>query len=1035
MAFCLLTLRRNFRKFLWTGSKGKRFMSAVATEMELDSINPRSSGRNPYPRRSLKSSIWIKLTVFIGTLVVLSSGVLAAVLWLKTREQLSKEIERRLVAVSILRRGEVDDYFIGEIDKMVLISSRIQIINYLANRSEVSKATAEYDLRSAISAISEFKSAAIFDSSGKLRIATEDTFEEKLQFKNPEMKSPVHIELPILEGNTWSYNISKGIYMNDTRIGMLIARINATTLADLIYERIGLQKSGELLVGVPMNNKTFHLVMPPRMNPQVTSLPWKTALDAAMQKRSGVLHQRDYRGVKVICAYTPMGYSNWVLLAKVDTREAYAPVDNIKIVISIMIVITLILGIIASLCVAKIFTSPIIELGRVAAALGEGDMGARVNIGCVWFRDEIHELQVIFNSMADQISNHHATLEQKVFERTRALARANDELASEIDERKRIEVELQMAKDAAVAADKAKSEFLANMSHEIRTPLNGIINCTELCLDTRTSLEQQEYLDLVRFSAKHLLRIITDILDFSKIEAGKLEMEEIQFSLYDQLEHAVSVLAARAHKKGLEIAWRAGLDVPDQLIGDPGRLFQIFVNLIGNSIKFTEKGEVVVSAQVHNIYRDRVELIFAVKDTGVGIPKAKQSLLFQAFSQVDSSTTRLYGGTGLGLVISSKLAAAMAGKMWVESEGKGSIFYFTAAFDIPPSCDLPLSPKIDGLKGIKALVVDDHITSLGILVSMLKAWGMIVETSLTVEDAKHALQLASHSKPFQVLLVDLWQPGSKAAELVHYVQERPGLIGKSRIKEIKRLLSSGGSVGNCSSTIQMLVEEVDPEFPAGTHHTDRRAFEKSGSSELPRLVDSTEVPSIIMLTSIDHTDGERCRNLGVELYTSKPIKRALLIRTLQAAIGIHKNDALRIEHSQQAKLEASPEEHKSLKILVAEDNIVNQRVAVSLLRKWGHSAVIACNGAEAIEKASQETFDLILMDVQMPICDGFQATTKIREMEKNKGMSSTPIVAMTAHAMFGDGDRCIAAGMDGYISKPLNAKKLQELLVTSSKLL
>ncbi|EFJ13296.1 hypothetical protein SELMODRAFT_1415, partial [Selaginella moellendorffii] len=428
----------------------------------------------------------------------------------------------------------------------------------------------------------------------------------------------------------------------------------------------------------------------------------------------------------------------------------------------------------------------------------------------------------------------------------RALARANDELASEIDERKRIEVELQMAKDAAVAADKAKSEFLANMSHEIRTPLNGIINCTELCLDTRTSLEQQEYLDLVRFSAKHLLRIITDILDFSKIEAGKLEMEEIQFSLYDQLEHAVSVLAARAHKKGLEIAWRAALDVPDQLIGDPGRLFQIFVNLIGNSIKFTEKGEVVVSAQVHNIYLDRVELIFAVKDTGVGIPKAKQSLLFQAFSQVDSSTTRwLYGGTGLGLVISSKLAAAMAGKMWVESEGKGSIFYFTAAFDIPPSCDLPL-----------------------------------IEHSQQVR-----FSIFFHS-PF--------------------------------------------------------------------------TFDR-------------------------------------------------------ASLG-------------QAKLEASPEEHKSLKILVAEDNIVNQRVAVSLLRKWGHSAVIACNGAEAIEKASQETFDLILMDVQMPICDGFQATTKIREMEKNKGMSSTPIVAMTAHAMFGDGDRCIAAGMDGYISKPLNAKKLQELL-------
>jgi signal transduction histidine kinase/DNA-binding response OmpR family regulator len=741
-------------------------------------------------------------------------------------------------------------------------------------------------------------------------------------------------------------------------------------------------------------------------------------------------------------------------------------------------IIILIVGVTASFCLAKLFTAPIIELGKVATAIKDGDMGARVKIGSVILRDEIDDLRRIFNGMAEEIATSHAQLEHKsmqVTERITELARVNEVLKVEIIERKRVEEEVKKAKDAALQADKMKSQFLANMSHEIRTPLNGIINCTELCLDTRTSPEQQEYLDLVRFSAKHLLRIITDILDFSKIEAGKLEMEDIQFSLYDQLEHAVSVLAARANKKGLELACQVDRSVPDQIIGDPGRLFQIFVNLIGNSIKFTAEGEVIVSAKVKSRDGDNIELLFSVRDTGIGIPKQKQSLLFQAFSQVDSSTTRLYGGTGLGLVISSKLAAAMGGTMWVESEGKGSTFSFTANFHIPPACDLPSSLNVEGLKDTHVLVVDDNAVSRAILVDMLKVWGMISEGVDGIDSAKAALQEAADAdQQFRVLLLDMWLHGKDASELVHFLHEKPHLLGSTpRITPLHKGDSSlmVRAVGDLEdSESESEGDEVDPEVPVSVrksleerdpnfrrHDEDRTSgalsregsenSNKSDSRILKRRRDSQnnrlarppsrpasasgQVPSIIMLTSVDHSDATRCRQLGVQVHISKPVKRVVLVRALHLALGVADSRPVTEEGTTTAEISRPS---KGLHILVAEDNIVNQRVAVTLLQKWGHTTVLACNGLEAVEKSTEEDFDLILMDVQMPVLDGFQATTKIREMEKKRDPSRgkrfrfMPVVAMTAHAMSGDAERIMAAGMDAYISKPLNAKKLQELL-------
>nr|PNR48425.1 hypothetical protein PHYPA_012901 [Physcomitrium patens] len=1029
--------------------------STSMTEMDSPSdvvLVGRSSSRRP--KRSLKASIWLKLTLFIGTLVVVTGGVLSLVMWFNSRAQLVHEIERRLTTVAVLRTEQLQDYLNGS-------------LMMATNETEYNQTLSESTLNL--------------------------------------VKVDVHFDMPVYTSDGWKYLVSRNITMatngalmlqdsnavvsnlkkDSVIVGVLVAWVNASRLEELVTDRTGLQNTGELIVGVPEGNQV-HLVLPPSLAHSVSTISLTGAIKlACVDGLNGTMIEMDYRRQKVIVAYTPVGYQNWGLLAKMSEQEAFQPVQRVRVVIILAMIIILLVGVLASLGLAKLFTAPIIELGKVATAIKGGDMGARVKIGSVILRDEIDDLRRIFNSMAEEIATSHAALEHKsmqVSERVRELAEVNAALTIEIEERKRVEEEVKKAKDAALQADKMKSQFLANMSHEIRTPLNGIINCTELCLDTRTSPEQQEYLDLVRFSAKHLLRIITDILDFSKIEAGKLEMEDIQFSLYDQLEHAVSVLAARANKKGLELACQVDHTVPDQIIGDPGRLFQVFVNLIGNSIKFTAEGEVIVSAMVKSRNGDNIELLFSVRDTGIGIPKQKQSLLFQAFSQVDSSTTRLYGGTGLGLVISSKLAAAMGGTMWVESEGKGSTFSFTANFHIPPACDLPSSLNVESLKDMHVLVVDDNSVNRAILVDMLKVWGMVSEGVDGIELAKIALQRAADAdRKFRVLLLDMWLHGKDASELVYFLHERPNLLGSTpRIIPLHKgdsnlMVRSVGDLEESDSESEG--DEVDPEVPDSVrknlkNYDTKKSLEdragnnsfretdalgssdksishilkgstlrsqdsqcRLGKSNLTRPLArpglaNGHVPSIIMLTSVDHSDATKCRQLGVQVHISKPVKRVVLVRALHVALGI--SDSKAVAQGKAVAEIAQPS--RGLHILVAEDNIVNQRVAVTLLQKWGHTTVLACNGHEAVEKSAEEDFDLILMDVQMPVLDGFQATTKIREMEKNRDPSRgkrvrfMPVVAMTAHAMSGDAERIISAGMDGYISKPLNAKKLQELL-------
>ncbi|MBI3698471.1 MAG: response regulator, partial [Acidobacteria bacterium] len=624
-----------------------------------------------------------------------------------------------------------------------------------------------------------------------------------------------------------------------------------------------------------------------------------------------------------------------------DLQQTYRRLVHYLGVVAVVLAASIVFAVLLAARLQLIVSEPVQRLAQTARHISaEKNYSVRAD---KHGNDEVGVLIDAFNEMLGQIQAHRNALESH-------RERLEEQVAART-------VELVAAKEKAEEGARLKSEFLANMSHEVRTPMNGIIGMTELALDTSLTPEQREYLRMVKNSADSLLTVLNDILDFSKIEAGKLELEPIEFDIRETVDETVKTQALRAHQKGLEVLCQVDPEVPDIVVGDPTRLRQILMNLVGNATKFTESGEVAVRVDPHTMADESVYLHFRVHDTGVGIPQDKLRDIFSPFTQADGSTTRRYGGTGLGLSISQQLARLMDGEIWAESEpGKGSTFHFTARFGYalaPARRPAPADPAI--LCDLELLVVDDNATNRRILQDVLTGWHMkptVVSGALAALAAMRNARDAG--RPFRLVLLDGQMPEMSGFELVHRIRE-------------------------------------DPTLAAAT---------------------------IMMLTSSDlQSDRARCAELGVACHLVKPVTQAELWEAILKTVA---GAAWRQEPLPDAVPQSLPpaESRPRMRILLAEDNLVNQRLAVRTLEKRGHLVVVANNGLEVLAALEKQSFDLVLMDIQMPEMGGFEASSAIRQKEQNTGRH-IPIVALTAHAMNADRERCLAAGMDAYVSKPI----------------
>ena len=632
-----------------------------------------------------------------------------------------------------------------------------------------------------------------------------------------------------------------------------------------------------------------------------------------------------------------------------DDGELRQRRQDLLILAAVLVLLSLGVGWLSDILLARKIWKPLSELTKVMAQVTrERNYAVRVATSG---DDEVAQLGKSFNTMLAEIER-----------RENELQKSKLQLEQEVARHGEVNQQLARAKEDAEIANRIKSEFLANMSHEIRTPMNGVIGMTELALETNLTPEQREYLSTVKLSAESLLSIINDILDFSKIEVGRLELDPFEFNIHEVVGSTLKGIAIRAHQKGLELVYDIRPSVPDILVGDAHRFRQILLNLVANAIKFTDQGEVVVTLDSAP-ERGPNMVHMVVRDTGIGIPPEKQAVIFEAFSQADSSHSRRYGGTGLGLAITSRLVRLMGGEIYVHSEpGQGSEFHVVLPLPAGGSSSMAIP---ECLKGISALIVDDNLTQRKILTATLTRWRMQPDSVESAMRALSAMEAAAGcSTPYRLVLIDGNMPGMDGFQLAECIKRNPKLAG---------------------ATILMLSPGLRPD------------------------------------------DISRCRQLGVSAYIIKPIRRLELLNVI---VRVLKDKDTFTAPAQEPEV-WEKERHSRLNILAAEDNRVNQRLLARLLEKEGHKVTVVKDGEAAVAASEETDFDVILMDVQMPVMDGLDATRCIRNRERTTG-KHVPIIALTAHAMKGDREGCLEAGMDAYVAKPVQKQELLHIIYQNS---